>query len=122
MLDATRKQAAADAAAPVAGIDIDDVKLGVEGHSGIARRAADGEADDDAIVERDKDRAIGRTVVQPDAGPELPSIGDGEGLERPGGKDAGIGRLPGRRVDRRDSIDIIRASRTNHAAFRMRKE
>jgi hypothetical protein len=30
--------------------------------------------------------------------------------------------LPGTRMDRRNALDVVGASRTNHAAFRMRKE
>ena len=116
------EQTSADAATPAARVDIEDIYLGIEGHIGIARRSADGKSDDNTIIDRDKNRTVRRAAVQPDPGPIFASIGDCERLERAGGNDAGIGGLPGVRMDRRDAIDIFRASRADHAAFRMRKE
>lgn len=60
------EQAAADAAAPAARIDIEGVDLGIEFDVGIARPAAEGEADDGVVFDGDKDGTVGRAVIQPD--------------------------------------------------------
>jgi hypothetical protein len=122
VIDAVREQAAPDAATPVAGVDVEHVELGIEVHVAIARRSADGEADDGVIFDRDEDGAVARGIVEPDSGPVFPAVGDRERLQHAGREYAGIGCLPSARVDRRDAIDILRASRADHAAFRMRKE
>ncbi len=121
VIGAMHEQAAADAAAPAARIDIEGVDLGIEFDVGIARPAAEGEAADGVVFDGDKDGTVGRAVIQPDPRLVFPSTRDREGLERARGNDAGIGRLPRAGMNRRDAIEVLRARPANHAAFRMRK-